>query len=123
MTPLVIAMQAADGDVRLDVLLRSVPSSRRQTLLLASWLQGEVAALTAAAGWWPAQCMSLFFLEMPRVGMLAGSVMEMCCKPHCYSNLPLVLPLLKLQLDGCTARVPEQPCSTLWHFCLTERCC
>lgn len=61
---LVIAMQAADGDVRLDILLRSVPSSRRQTLLLASWLQGEVAALTAAAGWWPAQCMSLYLLSL-----------------------------------------------------------
>ena len=59
MTTLVSVVQAADGDVRLDVLLRSVPSSRRQTLLLASWLQGEVAALTAAAGGWPAQCMSL----------------------------------------------------------------
>ena len=59
MTALVSVVQAADGDVRLDVLLRSVPSSRRQTLLLASWLQGEVAAVTAAAGWWPAQCMSL----------------------------------------------------------------
>ena len=59
MTALDSVVQAADGDVRLDVLLRSVPSSRRQTLLLASWLQSEVAAVTAAAGWWPAQCMSL----------------------------------------------------------------
>ena len=55
---LVSVMQAADGDVRLEVLLRSEPSSRRQTLLLASWLQGEMAALTAAAGGWPIQRMS-----------------------------------------------------------------
>ena len=43
------------------------------------------------------------------MGTLAGSVMQLCCNPRCYSHLLLVLHLLKVQLDGCTARGFDNP--------------